>query len=274
MPETKQLFSSPRCQHVHYNGKPCKAPARRGRQYCVFHQAASLGSGGCVLPIVEDLHSYQLAVIRIMQSLADDVIDSKKATALLYGLQLLGGKLKDFVKEREEIENPAVALKKEIAARYDARRHPFPSYIPEKEVIAILKEMRAEQAAEQRTNAPETSAPEPVSAVIPSDDAALRAACFAAQAASESRACPEPVEGDLHVSPLVPTNQESEIGDQKSPAPSSACHPEGDPDPKRSVGSGEPEGPMHFPPLSIGPSPALRPPQDDITTNPGLGGAA
>ena len=200
------MHNSPRCQHVHYNGKPCKAPARRGRNYCVFHQAASLGAGGCVLPIIEDLHSYQLAVIRIMNALADDVIDSKKATALLYGLQLLGGKLKDFVKEREEVENPAAALKKEIEQRYDARRHPFPSWIPEKDVIAILKEMRAEQAAEQRTDAPEPSAPAPVSTCHPERGRAD------AGGESESR--------DLHVSPAEPTNQKSRIENQESPEPS------------------------------------------------------
>src|SRR5690348_7992252 len=125
------LNKSPRCQHVHYSGKPCKAPARRGRNYCVFHQAAHLDPGGCVLPVVEDLHSYQVAVIRIMQSLAADAIDSKKATALLYALQLLGAKLSDFAQQRDEIENPAAALKKEISERYEARKPPFPSWIPE-----------------------------------------------------------------------------------------------------------------------------------------------
>ena len=142
------MHKSPRCQHVHYSGKPCKAPARRGRNYCVFHQAAHLDPGACVLPIIEDLHSYQLAVIRIMQSLAADAIDSKKATALFYGLQLLGGKLDAFARQREEVENPTAALKNEITERYNARKHPFPSWMSEKDVIAILKEMRAEQPAE------------------------------------------------------------------------------------------------------------------------------
>src|SRR6266496_1041574 len=117
MPETKQLFSSPRCQHVHYSGKPCKAPARRGRNYCVFHQAAHLDPGCCVLPIIEDVHSYQLAIIRIARALADDVIDSRKATALLYALQLCGAKLEAFAKLRAEVEDPTAALKNEITAR-------------------------------------------------------------------------------------------------------------------------------------------------------------
>jgi hypothetical protein len=31
---------APRCQHTKLNGSPCAAPARRGRNYCVFHDAA------------------------------------------------------------------------------------------------------------------------------------------------------------------------------------------------------------------------------------------
>jgi hypothetical protein len=167
MPEIKQLFSSPRCQHVHYSGRPCKAPARRGRNFCVFHQAAHLDPGGCTIPVVEDLHSYQLAIIRIMQSLAADAIDSKKATALLYALQLLGGKLNDFASQRDEVENPAASLRKEVGKRYDARKNPFPSYIPDKDVVAILKEISAEGPAEP-DDAIEVI-PQSVNAAVPGD---------------------------------------------------------------------------------------------------------
>ncbi len=144
-----EMHKSPRCQHIHYSGRACKAPARRGRNYCVFHQAAHLDAGGCVLPIVEDLHSYQIAVIRIMQSLAADARDSKKATALLYALQLLGGKLSDFVKQREQVENPARALYNEVSERYEARKHPFPSFISDTDLCAILKDIAREHQAEQ-----------------------------------------------------------------------------------------------------------------------------
>ena len=155
MPETKQLFSSPRCQHVHYSGRPCKAPARRGRNYCVFHQAAHFDGGGCVLPIIEDLHSYQLAIIRIARALADDVIDSRKATALLYALQLAGSRLTDFVKLREEVENPARALYNEVAERHQVRKYPFPSSISDKELAAILKDIALEHQSQQNAPSPE-----------------------------------------------------------------------------------------------------------------------
>ncbi len=149
---TLDMHRSPRCQHVHYSGRPCKAPARRGRNYCVFHQAAHLDPGGCVLPIVEDLHSYHLAVIRIARALADDVIDSRKATALLYAMQLVGSKIEAFAKERRTIEDPVASLKQEISERYDARKHPFPAYILEKDLLPILKQILSEHAPERNEN--------------------------------------------------------------------------------------------------------------------------
>jgi hypothetical protein len=145
------MHNAPRCQHVHYSGKACKAPARRGRNYCIFHQAAHLDSGGCVLPIVEDLHSYQLAVIRIARALADDAIDARKATALLYALQLAGWKLGDFCDERRDIEDPDAALARKMQAHFLARHMKVKLPVPtEQELADIISEIRVEQPAEPR----------------------------------------------------------------------------------------------------------------------------
>jgi hypothetical protein len=145
------MHNSPRCQHVHYSGKPCKAPARRGRNYCIFHQAAHLDSGGCVLPIVEDQHSYQLAAIRIMRALADDAIDPRKATSLLYGLQLAGWKLGEFCDERRDIEDPDAALARKMQAHFLARHMKVKLPVPtEQELADIISEIRVEQPAEPR----------------------------------------------------------------------------------------------------------------------------
>ena len=158
MPETKQLFSSPRCQHVHFNGKVCKAPARRGRNFCVFHQAAHFDSGGCTLPVIEDAHSYQVAIIRILRALAEDVIDSKKATALLYGLQLVGSKLDRFVEEREHVENPSATLKNEVLARHLAERNMKRTFdgIPAADLRRILADL-AEETENSHDYHPERS---------------------------------------------------------------------------------------------------------------------
>jgi hypothetical protein len=145
------MHNSPRCQHVHYNGKPCKAPARRGRNYCIFHQAAHLDPGGCTLPIVEDQHSYQLAAIRIMRAPADDAIDPRKATTLLYGLQLAGWKLGEFSKERRDIEDPEAALARTIQAHFLARHMKVKLPVPtDKEMAEILTEIHVERPVEPK----------------------------------------------------------------------------------------------------------------------------
>ena len=143
------LNRSPRCQHVHYSGKPCKAPARRGRNYCVFHQAAHFDAGGCVLPIIEDSHSYQLAVIRIARALADDIITPHKATALLYALQLAGYNMKQFVSDRRDIEDPDGALGRTVLAHFITKRmHIKPP--TDEECAEILQEIHIERPREPR----------------------------------------------------------------------------------------------------------------------------
>jgi hypothetical protein len=145
------MHRSPRCQHVHYNGKACKAPARRGRNYCVFHQAAHFDSGGCVLPIIEDIHSYQLAIIRIARALAEDAIEPKKATALLYALQLAGWKLKDFTSERTNIEDPGKAVAGKLLTRFIVKRAKFP--VPtDKEMDELLNEVKLDRSYEPNEN--------------------------------------------------------------------------------------------------------------------------
>lgn len=203
MPETKQLFSSPRCQHVHYNGKPCKAPARRGRNYCVFHQAAHFDAGGCVLPIVEDLHSYHLAIIRIARALADDIIDPRKATALLYAMQLVGAKLEAFSDERKTVEDPVASLKKEISARYDARRYPFPTHVPEKDLLAILKQILTDAPAEPN-DAIEQIPQEPLAvapAAAPAEPCALRPEPGTSHPEADSERSEEEPQGSMHFPP-------------------------------------------------------------------------
>ena len=60
MPVAK-LDNAPRCQHTKLNGSPCAAPARRGRNYCVFHAAAH-SAPDYTLHMVEDAMSLQYAL--------------------------------------------------------------------------------------------------------------------------------------------------------------------------------------------------------------------
>lgn len=147
------LVNAPRCQHIHYNGKPCRAPARRGRSYCMFHQSAHMEAGHLALPIVEDVHSLQLAIIRILNSLSDDSIDPHKASVMLYGLQLAGMNMKLFCQERLGIENPEVEIARRAYAEFLSKKMKFP--VPsEEETDKLLAQTKYEMPADPADGAP------------------------------------------------------------------------------------------------------------------------
>ena len=120
------LSKAPRCQHIHYSGKPCRAPARRGRNYCMFHQSAHNEAGHLALPIIEDTHSMQLAILRILHSLANDYIDPRRASVMLYGLQLAGMNMKQFCQERLAIENPEAQIAHRAYAEFLTKKMKLP----------------------------------------------------------------------------------------------------------------------------------------------------
>jgi hypothetical protein len=96
---------APRCQHTKMNGQPCCAPARRGRKYCVFHEAAHAKRPGYQVRLVEDAMSLQFALFQVMRALDDHEIDPKRAALKLYALQIAASNLKRL---QQEIDyNPA-----------------------------------------------------------------------------------------------------------------------------------------------------------------------
>ncbi len=98
--QTVNANSAPRCQHIKTSGAACAAPARRGRRFCCFHDSAARRNQDFVLPIIEDAHSLQLALNKILQALVDKRIDQKTATTLLYGLQLALANMKELKHEQ------------------------------------------------------------------------------------------------------------------------------------------------------------------------------
>ncbi len=87
------------CQHVKENGTLCRSAALRGRDYCYFHlrlrgrrmgmaQARARGERWRVqLPALEDMHAVQAGLMQVLDALATDSIDERRAGLLLYGLQ-------------------------------------------------------------------------------------------------------------------------------------------------------------------------------------------
>jgi hypothetical protein len=94
----------PLCGHVKTNGAQCKSPALRHSYYCYFHERLherhrnyrrTEASKAYLLPGVhiqlhalEDAESVQLAISMVVNALATGALEPKRATPLLYGLQL------------------------------------------------------------------------------------------------------------------------------------------------------------------------------------------
>jgi hypothetical protein len=83
------------CRHIKTNGIRCQSPALTGFRFCYYHDKTHLiGTephmrfGPLQLPVPEDSASIQLSIARINAALIMGYIDLKKATGLLYGIQI------------------------------------------------------------------------------------------------------------------------------------------------------------------------------------------
>jgi hypothetical protein len=92
------------CRHVKTNGLQCKAAALAGGIWCYFHHRLhqrhtpfrpTQATRGYLIPgqhielaALEDRESVQVALSVVINALAIGQLDIKRATALLYGLQL------------------------------------------------------------------------------------------------------------------------------------------------------------------------------------------
>jgi hypothetical protein len=76
-----------RCEHVKSNGVRCGSPALRGQTFCYFHNNLS-GPRVNVFPLLEDGNAIQLELGEIIRALVDERIDTKRASLVLYALQI------------------------------------------------------------------------------------------------------------------------------------------------------------------------------------------
>ncbi len=87
------------CDHLKEDGVYCNSPALRDRDYCYFHlnlrgrrlkaaSARALGPDQPInLPFPEDMHAVQLSLFEVLNGLANNRIDPKRAGLMLYALQ-------------------------------------------------------------------------------------------------------------------------------------------------------------------------------------------
>jgi hypothetical protein len=92
------------CRHIKTNGLQCHSPALEDGQWCYFHHRLhgrhekyrpTPATRGYLIPgqhieltALEDRESVQVALSVVINALATGQLDIKRATALLYGLQL------------------------------------------------------------------------------------------------------------------------------------------------------------------------------------------
>ena len=108
----KKANRAKRCSHVKFNGENCGSPALRGKQFCHFHLEAHTPS--IDIPVIEDLHSLQVAFTRLAHQVAANKIDAGQAKVLLQILQSAGRTLPD--NEGRELTSPQI--------RWDIPSHP------------------------------------------------------------------------------------------------------------------------------------------------------
>jgi hypothetical protein len=97
------------CRHIKTNGTQCEAPSLSNDQWCFFHsrlhqrhsrfRPIEVASDSIVraqpvhLSALEDRESVQVALSVVINALASGQMESRQATALLYGLQIASSNL-------------------------------------------------------------------------------------------------------------------------------------------------------------------------------------
>src|ERR1700722_13285197 len=85
------------CRHIHTDGRRCASPCLRGEDFCYFHHTtrrpATKGEvngkkESFTLPLPEDRSAIQLSIGEVLQRIASNSIDPRRAGLLLYGLQI------------------------------------------------------------------------------------------------------------------------------------------------------------------------------------------
>ncbi len=93
---TRPKRNAYQCRHIFTDGHRCGSICLRGEPFCYYHHTTrkpaprqSLGSHASFdLPLPEDRSAIQSAIGMILQRIANNDLDSKRAGLLLYGLQI------------------------------------------------------------------------------------------------------------------------------------------------------------------------------------------
>ena len=108
------------CRHIKTDGLRCRSACLRREQFCYFHHTtrvpirnprerkATLSRREAFdLHLVEDRASIQLAIARILQRIAANELDTRRAGLLLYGLQIASVNLPPSTAKLQPPKNPS-----------------------------------------------------------------------------------------------------------------------------------------------------------------------
>ena len=91
----KEADRSVRCAHIKSNNLRRGSPAMKGDGFCHFHSEArklrdaeQAAAKATEMPVLENPHALQLAIMKVVALLANNKIDEKTARAIFEGLRL------------------------------------------------------------------------------------------------------------------------------------------------------------------------------------------
>ncbi|MGH9641311.1 MAG: hypothetical protein ACRD3Q_02680, partial [Terriglobales bacterium] len=136
-----QLDNTPRCRHVYLSGRACKAPARRGTPWCLFH-AAEHNEAPLPFSTLDDAAGIHAAAGQVLFDLQREIIDLRRASLMFSGLRLMRANLKQLAYELgDPLPEPRKLTKEE---RLDAELASQPSLA--EVLIERLNQLEADDA--------------------------------------------------------------------------------------------------------------------------------
>jgi hypothetical protein len=89
------MSTYPTCHHLRPTGNRCGSPALRGEQFCFYHHPTRRPPTRAVpsrtpfdVPPITDPEALQITLSEIIRRLADNTLDTKRASLLLLTLQM------------------------------------------------------------------------------------------------------------------------------------------------------------------------------------------
>lgn len=83
------------CRHIMPSGKKCHSPALREKPYCYYHtnlhrlgDPSKPAAKELPVPAIEDANGIQIALTQVLGALNSPYMDTRRASLLLYGLQI------------------------------------------------------------------------------------------------------------------------------------------------------------------------------------------